>query len=226
VTTRLRYPVVLLLLLALGLAACDRPTAVPGASAPAAGAPGARSTGAIAPGTRLSIATGGTGGVYFPLGGGLAHMLQTHLGMQATAEVTPASVDNMKLLHDNPGDMVAFSLADTAFDALQGRERLAEMGPIPVRSLGILYSNYTHIVALEGSGVETLRDLRGKRVSVGAAGSGTEVIANRLLETAGINPASDTSSGAGGSRPVPSPIWRARPGSRSSLFRMSMQFPP
>jgi TRAP transporter TAXI family solute receptor len=129
--------------------------------------------------------------VYFPLGGGLAHMLQTHLAVQATAEVTPASVDNMKLLDENPKDMVAFSLADTAYDALEGRERFAEIGGIPVRSLGIIYSNFTHIVALEGSGIESIRDLRGKRVSVGAAGSGTETIANRILETAGINPASD-----------------------------------
>jgi TRAP transporter TAXI family solute receptor len=176
--------------LALGLPACATPTARPGPTGSGA-APGERPAFTIQPGTRLSIATGGTGGVYFPLGGGLAHMLQMHLGVQATAEVTPASVDIMKLLLDNPTDMVAFCLADTAYDALQGRERLAETGPIPVRSLGIIYNNFTHIVALNGSGIDSLRDLRGKRVSVGAAGSGTETIANRVLETAGLNPASD-----------------------------------
>jgi TRAP transporter TAXI family solute receptor len=191
-----RHPFALVLFLALGLAACAAPTGSPGGAAPGAGATGGGVAGerplpAIAPGTRLSIATGGTGGVYFPIGGGLAQLLQTHLGVQATAEVTPASVDNMKLLLDNPKDMVAFTLADTAYDALKGRERLAETGPIPVRSLGIIYSNFTHLVALEGSGIDSLRDLRGKRVSVGAAGSGTETIANRLLETAGLNPASD-----------------------------------
>jgi len=117
-------------------------------------------------------------------------MLQKHLNVQATAEVTPASVDNMKLVYDRPRDLIAFCLADTAFDALQGRERLSDPGPIPVRSLGVLYTNYTHVVTTDGS-IATLNDLRGKRVSVGAAGSGTEIIANRVLEAYGIDPGRD-----------------------------------
>jgi TRAP transporter TAXI family solute receptor len=118
-------------------------------------------------------------------------MLQKHLGVQATAEVTPASVDNMKLIRERPKDLIAFTLADTAFDALQGRERLKDGGPIPVRSLGILYQNFMHLVTTEASGVRSVGDLKGKRVSVGAAGSGTEVKANRILEAYALDPATD-----------------------------------
>ncbi|MDQ3810344.1 MAG: TAXI family TRAP transporter solute-binding subunit, partial [Chloroflexota bacterium] len=164
------------------------PAAAPGASPVAAASP---ATISVPPGTRLSIATGGTGGVYFPLGGGLASMLQKYLGAQATAEVTPASVDNMRLINERKSDLIAFSLGDTAYDALQGRERLKDVGPIQVRSLGIIYTNFMHLVTTEGSGISTPADLRGKRVSVGAAGSGTEIKANRVLEAYGINPAQD-----------------------------------
>src|SRR5215203_4059223 len=124
---------------ALMLTACTQPAAQPTAPA-ATPPPGARVS--VPAGTPLSIATGGTCGVYFPLGGGLATMLQKHLGVQATAEVTPASVDNMRLVNDRRTDLVAFTLADTAYDALQGRERLKDVGPIQVRSLGILYTNF------------------------------------------------------------------------------------
>jgi len=173
---------------ALMLTACTQPAAQPTAPA-ATPPPGARVS--VPAGTPLSIATGGTGGVYFPLGGGLATMLQKHVGVQATAEVTPASVDNMRLVNDRRTDLVAFTLADTAYDALQGRERLKDVGPIQVRSLGILYTNFMHVVTTDGAGITTPADLRGKRVSVGAAGSGTEIKANRVLEAYGINPDQD-----------------------------------
>lgn len=194
---RLKLRAATLALSALSLAslACGgsaRPASVPAEAPGLAGTEsGAQRPASIPPGTRLSIATGGTGGVYFPLGGGLAAMLQKHHNVQVTAEVTPASVDNLKLINDQPKEIVAFSLADTAFDALQGRERFSDTGPIQVRSLGVLYANFTHLVAAEGSGISTPADLRGKRVSVGAAGSGTETIANRVLDAYGINPSSD-----------------------------------
>jgi TRAP transporter TAXI family solute receptor len=203
----------LLALLAVALAACTQPTGGPAitgpdakatpatagesgrpAASPAVGASPAAdtpSTVRVPAGTRLSIATGGTGGVYFPLGGGLASMLEKHLGTQVTAEETPASVDNMKLVNDHRTDLVAFTLADTAYYALQGRERRKETGPIAVRSLGIIYANFMHLVTTEGSGINTVADLRGKRVSVGAPGSGTEVKTNRVLEAYGLDPASD-----------------------------------
>ena len=114
--------------------------------------------------TRLSIATGGTGGVYYPLGGGFAALISKHLpGVEATAEVTTASVDNMKLLH---ADKVALTLtqSDIALDAYQGQMK-GFNEKVGVRTISALYSNYMHIVALDGSGIKTINDLRGKRVS-------------------------------------------------------------
>ena len=137
--------------------------------------------------TRLSIATGGTGGVYYQLGGGLAALMSKHLpGVEATAEVTTASVDNMKLLHGNR-IALAFTLPDTAWDAYQGQIK-GFKEKIGVRALASLYSNYLHIVALDGSGIKSVPDLKGRRVSTGAPGSGTEIRGLRVLEAYGIGP--------------------------------------
>src|SRR3989337_1771022 len=140
-----------------------------------------------APTVRLSIVTGVTGGVYFPLGGGLAQLIsKTIPGVQATAEVTSASVDNMRLIGAKRAHP-AFTLADTTYDAYKG---LAAFNgtPIPIRTLTPIYNNFNHLVALDGSGINSTADLRGKRVSVGSPGSGTEVTALRILEAAGLNP--------------------------------------
>jgi len=143
-----------------------------------------------APTVRLSIVTGGTGGVYFPLGGGLAQLISRYIpGVQATAEVTPASVDNMRLIGAKRADL-AFTLADTAFDAFKGLA-VFQGNPIPILTLTPLYNNFNHLVTIEGSGINTIADVRGKRVSVGSPGSGTEVTALRILEAAGINPDRD-----------------------------------
>jgi TRAP transporter TAXI family solute receptor len=137
-------------------------------------------------GGRLSIATGGTSGVYFVYGGGLAKVISSNLdGYRATAETTSASVDNLILIRDGGSD-VAFTLGDTALDAVQGRESFKE--PVPLRALAQIYDNYTQVVAKAGSGIKTIEDLKGKRVSVGAPNSGTEVIADRVLEAAKIDP--------------------------------------
>ena len=139
----------------------------------------------------LSIATGGTGGVYYPYGGGLAKVLNENLpGIRATAEVTAASVDNLKLIRDQKAD-VAFALADTLADAVAGRGAFAGGAPVPAASLAVLYSNYTQIVTLAESGIATVADLRGKTVSTGSPGSGTEVIAFRVLRAAGLDPDRD-----------------------------------
>lgn len=138
------------------------------------------------PAVRLSIATGGVGGVYFPMGGGLASLISRHIpGVTATAEVTPASVDNMRLIQAKRADL-AFTLADTAYDAFKGEEAFRG-SPIPIRTLTPLYNNFNHLVTIEGTGIATIADLRGKRVSVGAPGSGTEITALRILEAAGIH---------------------------------------
>ena len=135
----------------------------------------------------ISIATGGTGGVYYPYGGGLAKVLNDNLpNVRATAEVTAASVDNLKLIRDGKAD-IAFALADTVADAASGRGAF-EGAPVPVASLAVLYSNYTHLVTLAASGISSVADLRGRPISTGSPGSGTEVIAFRVLRAAGLNP--------------------------------------
>jgi uncharacterized protein len=141
--------------------------------------------------TRLSIATGGTGGVYYPYGGAIARVITEHLpNVEATAEVTAASVDNLKLVRDHKSD-IAFTLADTLDDAVAGRGAFARRGPVPARVLAVLYDNYTHVVASGASGVARVADLAGKHVSIGAAGSGTELIATRVLRAAGLDPGRD-----------------------------------
>lgn len=144
-----------------------------------------------APATYLSIATGGTGGVYYPYGGGLAHLISDKIpGIQATAEVTGASVDNLKLLQQGRADL-AFTLADTLAEAVKGTGPFQATGAVPVQTVAILYQNFTHIVVLRDGDIDTVADLRGRRVSVGAPGSGTELIAARVLEAAGLDAARD-----------------------------------
>lgn len=140
---------------------------------------------------RLSIATGGTGGVYYPYGGAIARVISAHLpGVEATAEVTAASVDNLKLIRDRKSDL-GFVLADSLAEAVKGEGVFRAGGAAPVRALAVLYVNYTHLVARGGIGVTRVADLRGKAVSIGAAGSGTELIATRVLRAAGLDPARD-----------------------------------
>jgi TRAP transporter TAXI family solute receptor len=137
--------------------------------------------------TRLAIATGGTGGVYYPLGGGLAALISKHIpGVEATAEVTTASVDNMKLLHGNRVAVV-FTLPDTALEAYQGKLK-GLSDKVAVRALSAIYSNYMQIVAIDGSGIKSVADLKGKRVSTGAPDSGVEVKGLRVLEAYGLTP--------------------------------------
>lgn len=138
--------------------------------------------------TRLSIATGGTGGVYYVLGGGIAQVLSKNIpNTEVTAEVTPASVDNCKLIQAGKADL-SLIMADTAYDAFKGLERFKAGGAVPVRTLAVAYSNYMHFVALDGSsGIKSMLDLKVKRVSTGAPGSGTEVMAMRVLESYGID---------------------------------------
>lgn len=138
----------------------------------------------------LSIATGGTGGVYYPYGGGIAKILNENLpGIRASAEVTAASVDNLKLIRDGRAD-VAFTLADTLADAVKGAGAFQDR-PVAAASVAVLYSNYTHLVVLASSGIQSVADLRGKVVSTGSPGSGTEVIAFRVLRAANLDPDRD-----------------------------------
>ncbi|TMC69806.1 MAG: TAXI family TRAP transporter solute-binding subunit [Chloroflexi bacterium] len=143
-------------------------------------------------GQSVNIVTGGQGGVYIIYGAGLADLLTKQLKVNASAESTAASVANMQLIRDGKAQL-AFTLADTAYDAVQGRTTSFEGKKADAKALAVLYSNYTHVIAKDGSGIKTIADLKGKRVSVGAANSGTEVIANRILEAYGIDPGKDLS---------------------------------
>ncbi len=134
----------------------------------------------------ISIATGGTGGVYYPLGGGLANVLSKEIpGLQATAEVTGGSVDNLKLINSGQSEL-AFVMADAALDALNGEDKF-KGSKVPVRTLMVLYPNQMHVVTIEGTGIEKLADLKGKRVSTGSPGSATEVMAFRVIEAGGLD---------------------------------------
>src|SRR5918996_334070 len=133
----------------------------------------------------ISIATGGTGGVYYPLGGGMAAVLSKYVqGMQATAEVTGGSVANLQLIGTGK-PYIALTQADAAIDAVKGQDKFSGK-PIPVRTLAVLYPNRMHVVSIEGTGVTKITDLKGKRVSTGSGGSATEVFAFRVIEAAGL----------------------------------------
>jgi len=150
-----------------------------------------QNSGSTASKRRLSIATGGTGGVFYPYGGGIAKVITEHLeNVEATAEVTAASVDNLKFLEQGTSDL-AFTMADMAQDAAMARDAFSDFGAVPVRTLAVLYSSYSHLVAKADAGISTISDLRGRVVSTGAAGSGTTVLAHRLLKAAGLEPSRD-----------------------------------
>jgi TRAP transporter TAXI family solute receptor len=134
----------------------------------------------------LSIATGGTGGVYYPLGGGMANVLSKYVpGLQATAEVTGGSVDNLKLIGTGK-PYIALAMADASQDAYRGEDKF-KGSKVAVSTLAILYTNHMHVVTVEGTGINSMKDLKGKRVSTGSPGSATEVMAFRLIEAAGLN---------------------------------------
>lgn len=181
---------VLFLIVALMISACEAPAApapsAPAGDAPAAEAPAAPATG----GDTLSIATGGTGGVYYPTGGGYAQVIDQHVpGYTAAVEVTNASVENVGLISRGDADF-ALALADTVLAAYEGTGRFGPGGELPqlpnLRVITIAYANAVHIITIEGSGIENLADLVGKRVSVGAPGSGTELSAETILNANGI----------------------------------------
>ncbi|MFN4901357.1 MAG: TAXI family TRAP transporter solute-binding subunit, partial [Betaproteobacteria bacterium] len=138
----------------------------------------------------ISIATGGTGGVYYPMGGGLAAVLSKHVaGMQATAEVTGGSVDNLNLIASGK-PYVGFSMVDAALDAARGVDKFTGR-KVDLRTLLVLYPNRMHVVTVESTGIKTMRDLKGRRVATGSPGSATEVMALRLIEAAGLDPNKD-----------------------------------
>ena len=145
----------------------------------------------VANDTRVSIATGNSTGVYFAVGNAYAEQISQATGgkVRATAAETGASVQNIQQLV--AGDyQVAFSLADSAADAVAGKASF-DGKPQPIRALARIYTNYTHVIVRTGAGINTVADMKGKRVSTGSPKSGTEVIAQRLLQAAGLDPEKD-----------------------------------
>jgi TRAP transporter TAXI family solute receptor len=137
------------------------------------------------PSKQLSIATGGTGGVYYPLGGGFASILGKEIpGVTATTEVTGGSVDNLKLVGSGRADL-AFSQVDAAWDAINGQDKFPTK--LPIRALVVMYPNHMHVVTVDGTDISRIEDLKGRRVSTGSPGSATEVFAFRVIEAAGLD---------------------------------------
>ncbi len=142
-----------------------------------------RTTGAIMPVVSLLFIAYA---MFGPLGGAVANVLSKSLpNVQATAEVTGGSVDNLKLIASGQSEM-AFTMADAALDALQGQDKF-KSGKVPLQALLVVYPNRMHVVTVEGSGIETMADLKGKRVSTGSPGGATEVMAFRVIEAAGLD---------------------------------------
>lgn len=139
--------------------------------------------------TRLSISTGGTGGVWYPMGGAMANVLSKYLpGAAVTAEVTGGSVANINLLGSKKSD-IAFSMVDAAWDGLNGSGKFKQK--VPMRTIAVVHPLVMHVVTAEGRGIDRITDFKGKRISTGSPGSGTEVMALRILEAYGINPDRD-----------------------------------
>ncbi len=142
--------------------------------------------------TRVGIATGNATGVYFALGNAYAEQIGAVGGkLKATAAETGASVQNIQQLVAGTYN-VAFSLADTAADAINGSASFTSKQPIA--ALARIHTNYTQVIVRKAAGIKDVAGMRGKRVSTGSPKSGTEVIANRILTAAGLDPAKDISA--------------------------------
>jgi TRAP transporter TAXI family solute receptor len=138
----------------------------------------------------ISIATGPTTGVYYPLGGGIANLVSKYVpGYSANAETTAGSVANLQLIGQKKSD-VGFSMADAAYDGLKGQGKFTG-APVPMRTLLVAYPNKMHVVTVEGTGIVKFADLKGKRVSTGAPNSATELMAQRVLEGMGLDQEKD-----------------------------------
>ncbi len=203
--------VLLVLILAIIAACAPAPTPVPTAAPPTAApkpattqppavtaAPTVPPTAApptavptLAGTRRLSVGTGAVGGVFYVYGGGIASVLGKNInGLQVTAESTAGSVDNLKLLNAKKGDL-ALAFSDTSYEALKGEGNFKALGPTPVKALAVLYFAFNHLVVFDDSGIKTVADLKGKKVSTSSPGTGSEIVALRTLEAAGLDPDKD-----------------------------------
>lgn len=135
----------------------------------------------------INVLTGGQSGVYYPLGVALSQIYAKALpDAKVQVQVTKASVENLNLLDGGKGE-IAFTLGDSLSDAWKGNEDAGFAKPLKkLRTIAGIYPNYIQIVASADSGIKTLADLKGKRVSVGAPKSGTELNARAIFKAAGL----------------------------------------
>ncbi|SDT13091.1 TAXI family TRAP transporter solute-binding subunit [Pseudomonas oryzae] len=146
------------------------------------------STASFAAPTFINVLTGGTSGVYYPVGVALSQVYSTGIdGSKTSVQATKASVENLNLLQAGRGEL-GFSLADSVDDAWKGVADAGFKEPLTrLRAIAGTYPNYIQIVASAESGIKTLADLKGKRISVGAAKSGTELNARAIFKAAGLS---------------------------------------
>jgi hypothetical protein len=146
------------------------------------------STAVLAAPTFINILTGGTSGVYYPIGVGLSQLYSNGIeGSKTSVQATKASVENLNLLQSGRGEL-ALALGDSVADAWNGVEDAGFKAPLKkLRAIAGTYPNYIQIVASKESGITTLADLKGKRISVGAPKSGTELNARAIFKAAGLS---------------------------------------
>jgi TRAP transporter TAXI family solute receptor len=138
----------------------------------------------------IFVATGPTTGVYYPIGGAIADVLTKNIpNLNATAGSTDGSMANLLLIQQRRAD-IALSMADAGWDAFKGQDKFKDR-QVQVRALMVLYPNRMHVVTVEGTGINKIADLKGKRVSTGAPNSATQIMAFRVLEAHGLNPEKD-----------------------------------
>jgi uncharacterized protein len=137
-------------------------------------------------GETLTILTGGTSGIYFQMGNAMAKIYGEEIGAQASAQTTSASAENTAKVSRGKAEL-GFAMADTVSDAYLGHGNFEKYGSIKnIRAVASLYPNYMQIVTVKSADIKTLEDLRGKDLAVGALGSGTEIMAKRILEGVGL----------------------------------------
>ena len=146
------------------------------------------STAVLAAPTFINVLTGGTSGVYYPIGVALSQLYSNGIeGSKTSVQATKASVENLNLLQAGRGEL-AFALGDSVADAWNGVEDAGFKAPLKkLRAIAGTYPNYIQIVASKASGITSLEDLRGKRISVGAPRSGTELNARAIFKAAGLS---------------------------------------
>src|SRR5690554_3566300 len=137
--------------------------------------------------TYINVLTGGTSGVYYPIGVAISQLYGQIDGARPAVQATKASVENLNLLQAGRGEL-AFALGDSVADAWDGVEDAGFKAPLTrLRAIAGTYNNYIQVVASAESGIKTLEDLKGKRISVGAPKSGTELNARAIFAAAGLS---------------------------------------